>query len=367
MDLIFVLDREIKKKFQDKKETLDTLENYRNDIILSLNNSNLSNSHKVTLESSKESIDKQIKDIKESTSYLLYISKSTPILYEYKKILNTPKKESFLGITKNKTNKKKRRLYKEFVKIAEKYINVPNSNPTKKPKIKLSNHIRCNNCKVKDMFDIIDKNTIVCTVCYSQQNILEHNSTFSDIDRINISSKYVYDRKSHFCESIKTYQAKQNCNIHEYVYNDLEEQFIKHHILIGDKNTPKEKRFSKLTKKHILLFLKELKYSSHYENVHLIHHRFTNVKPNEIPTSLENKLISDFDILLELYDKLFKDIKRKNFINTQYVLYQLLRKHRYDCKIEDFIILKTIDRKFFHDDICNKLFTELGWNFIPCW
>ena len=54
---------------------------------------------------------------------------------------------------------------------------------------------------------------------------------------------------------------------------------------------------------------------------------------------------------------------RKNFINTQYVLFQLLRRHKYMCKKQDFNILKTIDRKSFHDDICKELFEELGWNF----
>ena len=33
------------------------------------------------------------------------------------------------------------------------------------------------------------------------------------------------------------------------------------------------------------------------------------------------------------------------------------------AKKEDFNILKTIDRKSFHDDICVGLFAELGWNF----
>ncbi len=35
--------------------------------------------------------------------------------------------------------------------------------------------------------------------------------------------------------------------------------------------------------------------------------------------------MADFDKLTEQYDLLFKDIERKNFINTQYVLFQLLR------------------------------------------
>ena len=113
---------------------------------------------------------------------------------------------------------------------------------------------------------------------------------------------------------------------------------------------------------HILLFLKELGYANHYENVHLIHHVLTGKKPHDI-SNLEDQLLDDFDILTDLYDKKYKDINRKNFINTQYVLFQLLRRHKYPCKRQDFNILKTIDRKSFHDEVCKNLFEQLGWNF----
>ena len=53
----------------------------------------------------------------------------------------------------------------------------------------------------------------------------------------------------------------------------------------------------------------------------------------------------------------------KSFINSQYVLYQLLRKYNYHCDKEDFNILKTSDRQNFHDDVCKELFKTLGWNF----
>ena len=64
-------------------------------------------------------------------------------------------------------------------------------------------------------------------------------------------------------------------------------------------------------------------------------------------------------------DKNYKHIDRKNFINTQYVLYQLLLKHKHPCNKEDFTILKTLDRKTFHDEIMSNIFLQLGWNFVP--
>ena len=92
---------------------------------------------------------------------------------------------------------------------------------------------------------------------------------------------------------------------------------------------------------------------------------FWNNGDDEIDLS-EPKLLEDFDLLVYQYDKKYKKNKklsRKNFINTHYVLYQLLRRHKYPCKKTDFNILKSNERKSFHDKICKELFKDLGWNF----
>ena len=40
-----------------------------------------------------------------------------------------------------------------------------------------------------------------------------------------------------------------------------------------------------------------------------------------------------------------KKNNRKNFINNQYVLYQLLTKYKHPCDISEFNILKTVETK----------------------
>jgi hypothetical protein len=143
------------------------------------------------------------------------------------------------------------------------------------------------------------------------------------------------------------------------VYTQLIEQFTNHHLL--DTSAQGIQQFKNITKNHVLIFLKELDFSGHYENVHLIHHTITGIPPNDI-SHLEDKLLDDFDVLINLYEKRYKYINRKSFINTQFVLYQLLLRHKYPCKEEEFIILKTIDCKIFYDEICAELFSELSWN-----
>lgn len=352
---ILSIDATIRKNFETEFKKISDYKDKLQEIEESLQNQNLRRSVKFNIQKVRDNLCQYIEELETKKHYHFYIMETLSYIVEYKDILKTPIKVNFMGkIPKN--NKNKKRIVSNYLKIASKYIELEiQSNPQK---------ISCPNCFNKKKFDVIDDNTYICTKCYTRQIIMKHNSSYNDIDRINISSKYMYDRKVHFRDCINQYQGKQNSTIPQKVYKDLEEQFRRHHLLYGDSNNSKEIRFRDITKNHILIFLKDLNYSKHYENVHLIHYNFTGVRPDDI-SYLEDKLLDDFDILTDLYDKRFKNIKRKNFINTQYVLYQLLRRHRHPCKKEEFIILKTIDRKFFHDEICKTLFEELGWNHTP--
>ena len=292
-----------------------------------------------------------------------YISETVELLEKYKNILKTPMKISFVGSIKNASDsKEKDDLILKYLKIASKYTNIN----FKQPEKVFSNYLKieCENCSNKKDF-IVDDNFYICSECGAQQEVLQYTSSYKDSDRVNISAKYTYDRKVHFRDCINQYQGKQNCTIDQKVYDDLEEILSRHHLLIGDKNTKKEIRFSKITREHIMMFLKELGYSKHYENLILIHYNLTGKKPDDI-SHLEDKLMHDFDLLVETYDKHFKNkVERVNFISTQYVLYQLLLKHKHPCRKEDFVILKTMDRKTFHDTIMKELCSHLGWNFTP--
>ena len=69
------------------------------------------------------------------------------------------------------------------------------------------------------------------------------------------------------------------------------------HGLIKYKVIDKNIRFKKITRKHIFIFLKELGYSKHYEDIILIHYNITGKKPDNI-SYLEPKLLEDFDLLV---------------------------------------------------------------------
>jgi len=224
----------------------------------------------------------------------------------------------------------------------------------------------CEWCDADDW--IINNNTMVCGQCGAENNMNQLTFSYKDIDRINITTKYTYDRRVHFRDCINQFQGKQNSTILPEVYDKLIEYFRKHNLVNEDEGVPEAARYEKITKRHVLIFLKEIECTKHYEDVNLIYHNITGKKLDDI-SHLEDALMKDFDILSDLYNERYiktKKIDRKNFINTHYVLYQLLRRHKYPCSKYDFNLLKTVERKSFHDDICSELFRELSWNFDPC-
>ena len=355
----------ILNNFKKEKIKIKEYKNKLKDVLKSLEKNNKIRINEMLTEN-KEYLETLIQDLENDKYYNFYISEVTEIIETYKNILYNPVKINFIGKS-TKNNKDKDILINQYINIANKYIDTDSMIKYEKKNKEEINHnkikfekIICKNCKNRKDFDIIEDNIYACVICSAQQIVMKNVSSYKDIDRINITSKYVYDRKLHFKDCINQYQGKQNSLIPKKVYEDLEEQFRLHGLLLNCE----EEKFGKILKEHINIFLKELEYSKHYENVNLIYYNLTGKKLDDI-SHLENKLIEDFNILTDCYDKNFKFIDRKNFINTQYVLFQLLIKNKHPCNKEDFTILKTIERKNYHDDIMRECFETLGWSFIP--
>ena len=357
---ILSIDTKIKRSLKQESKNLSHYRKRLAELKKTILSDKLSFRVRRSITKSIEEVKNKIKKIETRHDINFYIAETSSYLEKYKKILKTPMKLNFMGRPKN-NNKAKKAIIKEYLTVASKYFDID---------FEISdsdNRVVCNNCPNKKLFDIIDSSVYICQECGAQQEILLHTSSYKDIDRVNISAKYTYDRKVHFRDCMNQYQGKQNSTIDKKVYEELEKQFELHHLLIGDKKTPKKKRFKNITKMHIHMFLKELDFTKHYENVNLIHYNMTGNKPDDI-SHLEDRLLDDFDALSDVYHKLFKNkpgFERKNFINTQYVLYQLLMKYHHPCKKEDFTILKTVDRKSFHDNVTSACFQMLGWNLSP--
>ncbi|ASZ85134.1 154R [Cherax quadricarinatus iridovirus] len=318
-----------------------------------------------------DEIERTILRLKEENLYLkpVFISCTYEILEEYYKILKNPISHDF------KKNlpilNRKRQLVINFLEIVRKFKNENNWTDIEIPQNpeNLDVDFYCSTCgnTDDDKFETDENNIKTCLKCSTQHHLIETGVTHKDFSRVNFVNKFVYKRTLHFQDCLKQYQGKQNCKVPEKVYTDLENKFRAYRLLIDDENT--HVKYSKITRNHINTFLKELKYTKQYENVNLIYTTLTNKHVDDIG-HLETQLIEDFKELISLYEKTHgkgkpDELPRKNFMNIQYILFQLLRRHGHPCNTENFTFLKTIDRKIFHDKICKQLFEKLGWKFTP--
>ena len=299
-------------------------------------------------------IDLFYKNLLKDKQLEFYIVDTIEIIESYKSLLKEPKKISFIGsnIENNGISKKQFDLLKKFKHIVKKY----STDNITDYVTKTLNCVNCNHVIKYDQFSDIH----VCSECCSEQsNTLD--KSFTDVERINISTKFSYDRKSHFRECILQYQGKQNVIIPRDVYDAIEKEFIFNGLI--QKDYIGLDKYKKITKKSILHILKDLGLSKQYENTNLIYTTITGVKLDDI--SYVNKaIVADFDEFSELYDKINKLSYKNNFVNISFLLYQLLIKNGHPCNRYDFSNLKNVARKKFHEESLKYMFDILGWNYF---
>lgn len=305
-----------------------------------------------------DSLKKKRDIIKKRENISFYLLQITPIIEEYKKELNKPVQVHFMKVSSTPVNNDKiNKIKDKFIRIARKFFPIES--------VESFHSIpECKTCLNNSPVILLGTHINICAVCGTEVDVSQVSFAHNDNERVNITSKYQYDRRVHFKECINQFQGKQNSTIKQKVYDSIILQLV-NHGLVNEDATTKEEKYANVTKQHISIFLKETGYSNHYEDINMIYHNITG-KPLPDISHIEHLLMEDFDKLSNIYDEEYirtRKITRKNFINTQYVLYQLLKRHKFPCSRNDFVFLKTVERQGFHDDICSNLFKKLGWNF----
>jgi len=286
-----------------------------------------------------------------------YLFRTSSILENYRKISLTESSRSFVN-PNSKTNSKlkqtsdkKAELISKFISIAKDYIEIDDYQQS-------ISKLSCPECGSSDMRRVSDENTtFVCSMCYTEVNVLDDTPSFKDTDRINMCSRYTYSRKGHFIDSIKKHQGKQNtdANIIDKVVKTLKEEMVLHNLTVDN-----------VKKQHLYMFLSERDLSSHYDDLNLIYHIITGVPCPDI-SQYEQRLLEDFDeqegALDQVYEMDTQDT-RVNSLNVYYKLYKLLQRCGCRCRKDDFYILKTKAKEDEHDEKMEKAWKILGWKWI---
>jgi hypothetical protein len=307
-------------------------------------------------------IDKREEENKLEETFSMYIVLTHSLVESYNKLIKQSVKKTFLYRAKdNKDNDSLERknklddierkyvniLKSEFPEVIEK-LNIDTAYIKHSGEETVSNEINeaCSSCG-----EFID-NSSRCKFCGAEMLSISLDINYHDTDRINTNKKYKYSKTIHFKDTMNQFQGKQNKYIDKKVYFDLEKEFKSHGI------DPK-----KITKDHLRMFLQETRHTKHYEDINLLYHHYTG-KPLPDISHLEEVLTKDFQSILSAYEQL--ETEKINFLHVQYILYQLLRRHKFMCKEDDFTMLKTIDKKIEHDDYYEKICNILEWKFDTC-
>jgi ribosomal protein L37E len=370
---ILSLDEKIKQAFQNDYQNL---EKYKKNIKQLETKLKKSSSYKEQLElrKEKEKLEKRVESIESGSDLTEYLHLSQKIVNNYLEILKVPVKIDFFTKKKiSSASRKKKNLFTQFLDIAKHYITVGHfSSNTQKTSE------QCTRCG-KSNFRLVDNYATVCDECGVQSHITMMKESFKDIERINSNTIYKYTRITHFKDTVNQFQGKQNKYIPPKVYKDLEFEFKRHNLLNDNPETsfPEVsqvnvlstneksifyKRHSRIKKEHIRLFLQETSHSKYYEDINLIHYYFTGIPPPDI-SHLETVLYDDF----KKFEIVYADYAtgRINFLNNNYILFQLLTRRKYKCNVEDFQLLKTIDRIIEYEELTEKIFNDprLEWTF----
>ena len=352
---IFNIDSIIKKELTDEIDNINNLYNELDNILNIYNEG--SSKDRVIAKNRISYIRNKIKNIENSSMLSYYLFRTSSILENYRKISLTESSRSFVN-PNSKTNSKlkqtsdkKAELISKFISIAKDYIEIDDYQQS-------ISKLSCPECGSSDMRRVSDENTtFVCSMCYTEVNVLDDTPSFKDTDRINMCSRYTYSRKGHFIDSIKKHQGKQNtdANIIDKVVKTLKEEMVLHNLTVDN-----------VKKQHLYMFLSERDLSSHYDDLNLIYHIITGVPCPDI-SQYEQRLLEDFDeqegALDQVYEMDTQDT-RVNSLNVYYKLYKLLQRCGCRCRKDDFYILKTKAKEDEHDEKMEKAWKILGWKWI---
>jgi len=199
---ILTVDVKIQAEFKRDRANIQEYREKLDDVISCVGMKHLNGRVLQDLRDTREKLREKIRKIESEEDFNFYTMETFDILGEYRKILETPIRMNFSGkVVKNtEMDGRKEELMHKYLEIAQKYTQIDNP-------INKKHKLMCDNCQNTKNFEVIESNVYVCLKCFSQQTIFKNITSYNDIDRVNMSSKYTYDRKVHFRDCINQFQG----------------------------------------------------------------------------------------------------------------------------------------------------------------
>lgn len=330
----------LKKQLTDIQTKIDKLDELRNNAIqIDLNERTL-------LINEKEELIDKINNINTNNNEINYYDLTSDLLIEYYNLRSSPDEhqKKTINIMDILTSKNKEVVSVNKTDLFENYCQRVDG--IKIQKDKGDNRVKyCDFCNIECILDIYTS-SYTCPIC----GIMD----FVIIDEDNIIKEYSpYQRKNHFKDWLKQFQAKEAIDISDDVFKKI----------IKELNKKKNLNKKSITRDMMQSILKKLGYSNLYKHTPFIINKVAGIPAPSISKEMDDTFLKMFEQIQEPWE-LYKPKGRKNFISYPYVLRkfcELLELEHLTYYFPELDYPNLVEPDQVWEKICN----HLRWEFIP--
>jgi ribosomal protein S27E len=251
MDTVDIIEKNssIQSRFQEQKEALAMYISERDTLQEQLQRcrQDASVSFIDQLTSHIQALTERIDAILANRDEHFYMLDTAQCLDEYDQLLQTPVKVTFMNnSTETQSDETKSTLIQQFLSSCQEF------NDQYYEEIVISDNecVDCPECGQKEFANSHDANVSICIECGYQVALPENGSSYGDAERINLSVKYSYDKKTHFVNCINQYQGKQSCILEDSMLEAIEKEIDKYNLKTDGKT--RREQYANVQKTHIL-------------------------------------------------------------------------------------------------------------------
>lgn len=339
-------------KIKNEKESIETLNNELFDIKKQINELDEKRNNSIIIDLNlraelierKENIENKIIEINNNKDEINYYDLTSDLLVKYydnrnnnnnvKKTINIM---DILSSKKPTDNIQKNNLFESYCQRVD---------GIKINKDKGDNRVKyCDDCTIEC---ILDMNTS----CYTCPNCGLMDFVIID-EETTIKEYSPYQRKNHFKDWLKQFQAKEVIDISDEVFKKI----------IREINKNKNLNKKKISRSMMQTILKNLGYSNLYKHIPFIINKISGIPAPSLSKDVQNKLLKMFEQIQEPWE-LYKPKNRKNFISYPYILTKF-------CELLELEDLTYYFPQLDHpnlvvpDQVWEKICNHLNWQFIP--
>ena len=294
---------------------------------------------------------------------------NNPSISIHLKPISTTRARTCTACTKpnNLFGSKRHQIIVSYLNIAKDYLDI-------NIKYDWGSESRCTSCGSIDIEEDFGGN-IYCSSCFAEDVSIVNLPMYHDGNNMNRNNKSDYDDKENFKKALNRYEGKQVIKFDkDNMCKSLDDYFTQRNMPISSdvKKLPldsKGKR-GKTSKGLLYAALKKIGYEDQYEDSNLICHFYWDWMLPDISHLAEN-ILEDYDIFNEIYVSI-RDVNKTSALNTEMVLYCLLKRNGHQCDRKNFKIVSTVEiyRNYVRKietvfDIANDKYS--GWAFDPSW